>query len=167
MCDESRADFGDPMRERELEARDEQLLDVGPADVLRLLDLNHTENMDGSEPRTMPGSHILIVALDGIRARELTVLLVHVVCTRARVITDPNTEVLDLQRLLFMNNVDADDFTIGFFDLLQLPEEVPEPRLRDDLIRRKDAHTIDFRSRLGLRRQMTPDDLIFLKAHVE
>ena len=46
MCDESRADFGDPMRERELEARDEQLLDVGPADVLRLLDLNHTKNLE-------------------------------------------------------------------------------------------------------------------------
>jgi hypothetical protein len=47
------------------------------------------------------------------------------------------------------------------------PEEVPESRLRDDLVRRKDAHTIDFGSWLGLRGQMTPDDLVFLKAHLQ
>ena len=49
---------------------------------------------------------------------------------------------------------------------MDTPEEVPEPRLRDDLIRCKDAHTVDFRSRFRLRGQMTPDDLVFLKAHL-
>jgi hypothetical protein len=49
---------------------------------------------------------------------------------------------------------------------MNTPEEIPEPRLRDDFIRRKDAHTVDFGSRLGLRGQMTPDDLEFLKAHL-
>ena len=51
----------------------------------------------------MPCGHILVEAFNGIRARELTVLFVHVVCTRARVITDPDTEVLDLQWLLFVD----------------------------------------------------------------
>jgi hypothetical protein len=60
-------------------------------------------HMNRPEPRTMPSSHILIQAFDGIGARELTVLLVHVVCTRARVIADPDSEVLDLQWLLFVN----------------------------------------------------------------
>ena len=59
--------------------------------------------MDGPEPRTMPSSHILIETLDGIRAREFTVLLVHVMCTGTRVVADPNAEVLDLQRLLFVD----------------------------------------------------------------
>ena len=59
--------------------------------------------MDGPEPRTMPSSHILIETLNGIRARELTVLLVHVMCTGTRVVADPNTEVLDLQRLLLVD----------------------------------------------------------------
>jgi hypothetical protein len=59
--------------------------------------------MDGPEPRTMPSSHILIETLDGIRARELTVLLVHIMCTGTRVVADPNAEVLDLQRLLFVD----------------------------------------------------------------
>jgi hypothetical protein len=59
--------------------------------------------VDGPEPRTMPSSHILIETLNGIRARELTVLLVHVVCTGTRVVADPNAEILNLQRLLFVD----------------------------------------------------------------
>ena len=63
-------------------------------------------------------------------------------CTRARVVADPDTEVLDFQGLLFVDlergqwvapnacllnsckgsthKIDANNFTIGFFDLLQL-----------------------------------------------
>ena len=51
----------------------------------------------------MPGCHILVEALDGIGTRELAELLVHVVCSRTRVVTKPYTEVLDFQWLLFMN----------------------------------------------------------------
>lgn len=51
----------------------------------------------------MPGSHVLVETLDGVRAGELAILLVHVVCTRAGVVTEPDTEVLYLQRLLFVN----------------------------------------------------------------
>jgi len=49
---------------------------------------------------------------------------------------------------------------------MDTPEEVPESRLRDDLVRRKDTHTVDFGSGLGLRGQMAPDNLVFLKAHL-
>jgi hypothetical protein len=59
--------------------------------------------MNRPEPRTMPSSHILIEALDGIRTCQLTVFLVHVMCTRTRVVTEPDTEVLDLQRFLFVD----------------------------------------------------------------
>lgn len=45
----------------------------------------------------MPGGHVLVEGLDGVGAAELTELLVHVVCTRTGVITDPDTEVLDLE----------------------------------------------------------------------
>ncbi len=51
----------------------------------------------------MAGSHVLVEALDGVRARELTELLVHVVRARARVVPDPDTEVLDLERLPLLN----------------------------------------------------------------
>ena len=36
------------MRERELEVGGHQLLDVWPADVVRLLDLDHTQDLDGA-----------------------------------------------------------------------------------------------------------------------
>jgi len=45
------------------------------------------------------------------------------------------------------------------------PEEVPESRLCNNLVRSEDAHTIDFRGRLCLSREMTPNDLEFLQTH--
>lgn len=45
----------------------------------------------------MPGGHVLVERLDGIGTGELTELLVHIVCTRAGIITDPDPEVLDLE----------------------------------------------------------------------
>ena len=44
----------------------------------------------------MSGSHVLVESLNGICPAHLTVLLVHVVCTGARVVANPDTEVLDL-----------------------------------------------------------------------
>ena len=59
--------------------------------------------MDRPETGTVAGSHVLVEGLDGIRASELTELLVHVVGTRPRVVAEPDTEVLDLQWLLLVN----------------------------------------------------------------
>lgn len=44
----------------------------------------------------MTGGHILVEGIDGGDAGHLTVLLVHVVGTGARVVADPDAEVLDL-----------------------------------------------------------------------
>lgn len=56
--------------------------------------------MDGPEAGTVAGSHVLVEALDSVNTGELTELLVHVVGARARVVSEPDTEVLDLGRLL-------------------------------------------------------------------
>jgi hypothetical protein len=53
-------------------------------------------HLDGPESSTVPRSHILVQSPDGSSSRELTVLLVHVVGTRTRVISNPDTKVLDL-----------------------------------------------------------------------
>ena len=45
LRDEGRARLGDTVRKRELEARDQELLDVRAADVLGLLDLDNTEDL--------------------------------------------------------------------------------------------------------------------------
>ena len=59
--------------------------------------------MDRPETSPVPRRHILVQTPDRIRTRELTELLVHVVGTGTRVVTDPDTEVLDLQGLLLVN----------------------------------------------------------------
>jgi hypothetical protein len=49
------------------------------------------------------GGHVLVERIDGGDAGHLTVLLVHVVGTGARVVPDPDAEVLDLLGLLLVN----------------------------------------------------------------
>ena len=59
--------------------------------------------VDGAESGTVTGSHVLVQGLDGISPRHLAELLVHVVGSGARVVTDPDTEVLDLQGALLVD----------------------------------------------------------------
>lgn len=131
--------------------------------------------LDRPEARSVAGSHILVESIDGGDAGHLTVLLVHVVGTGARVVADPDTEVLDLLGALLVDLsqislpslymcrhgclshvvtathlVDRDDLAVGLLDLAELAKEVPEPRLSDDLVGRKNAHTVDLGGGVGL-----------------
>ncbi len=60
-------------------------------------------HVDRPEAGTVTGSHVLVESSDGFRPGELTELLVHVVCAGTRVVTEPDTEVLDFQWLCLMN----------------------------------------------------------------
>ena len=51
--------------------------------------------MDRPEAGAVTGGHILVKSVDSVGSGHLTVLLVHVVGSRARVVADPDTEVLD------------------------------------------------------------------------
>lgn len=55
------------------------------------------------EAGTMPGSHVLVKAVDCLGTGEFTEFLVHVVGSGARVITEPDAEVLNLERLGLVN----------------------------------------------------------------
>ena len=59
--------------------------------------------MNRSETSTMSRSHVLVEALHSISASEVAELLVHAVCTRARVVLEPNAKILDLQRFLLVD----------------------------------------------------------------
>lgn len=65
--------------------------------------------MNRPEAGTVPRGHVLVEALDGSGTAKLAELLVHVVCTGARVVAEPDAEVLDLQRLLLVDLGTADD----------------------------------------------------------
>jgi hypothetical protein len=117
------------VRKWELEVLGEELLDVWALDVLGLLELNNLEdlqnvlgsnrfgstwrgtNVDGTEARSVSGSHILVQGLNGIGPGHLPVLLVHVVGAGAGIVTDPDAEVLDLERALLVDLIFISDMS--------------------------------------------------------
>lgn len=60
--------------------------------------------------------------------------------------------------------VQRDDLSVGLLDLSQLGEEVPESASCDDIVWCKDTHAVELWCWVGVRRQMTPNDLVFLQA---
>lgn len=58
----------------------------------------------------------------------------------------------------------ADDLAVGLLDLPQLHQKVPKPRLRDHRVWCEYAHAVELGCRVGIRWQMTPDDLVFIEA---
>ena len=59
--------------------------------------------MDRPETGSVAGGHVLVKGIDGVGSGHLTVLLVHVVGARARVVADPDAEVLDLLGALLVD----------------------------------------------------------------
>lgn len=59
--------------------------------------------MDRPETGTVARGHVGVERGGGIGPRHLTVLLVHVVGARPRVVTDPDAEVLDLVGVLLVD----------------------------------------------------------------
>lgn len=56
-------------------------------------------HLNRPEPGTVAGRHVLVQRSDSISATKISDLLVHVVCARARIISDPDAKVLNFQRL--------------------------------------------------------------------
>ena len=59
--------------------------------------------MDGPETSTVAGGHVGVQGLDSIGPGQLSVLLVHVVSAGARVVSQPDAEVLDLLGVLLVD----------------------------------------------------------------
>jgi len=59
--------------------------------------------VDGPEAGAVTGGHVLVHGLDCVGAGHIAVLLVHVVGAGAGVVADPDTEVLDLLRVLLVD----------------------------------------------------------------
>lgn len=61
--------------------------------------------MNRAETGTVTSSHVLVEGLNGLSPAHLAELLVHVVGAGARVVAEPDTEVLDLERALLIDLV--------------------------------------------------------------
>lgn len=105
------------MRQWEFQIRFQKLLNVWSSDVILLLDLDNFEDVNRATSRSVPRSHIFVKRVNSVDPAELPVLFVHIVRSTSRVVPNPDTKVLDLQRLLLMNNVDADNLARGLLDL--------------------------------------------------
>lgn len=57
----------------------------------------------------MAGGHILVERLDSISPRHFPIFLVHVVCAGTRIVTNPDTEVLNLQWAFLVDLKKEDD----------------------------------------------------------
>lgn len=151
------------MRKRELEVLGQKLSGVWSLDVLGLLDLDDLEDVNGAPSGSVTSSHVLVKGLDGADTGEITVFSVHVVDTGTRVVTDPDTEVLDLGRSLLVDLVDGDNLTSGLLDSSQLGEEVPETGLSNNRVWCEDSHTVELWLWLLLSWQVTANDLILVE----
>ena len=60
-------------------------------------------HVDRPEASAVASGHVLVQRLDSIGTREFTELLVDVVGSRARVVANPDTEVLYFERLLLVD----------------------------------------------------------------
>lgn len=152
------------MGKRELEVLLKELLDVLSLDVVLGGKLNNLEHVDGSESRSVSGSHVLVQHLNSVGSRNISVLLVHVVGAGSRVVSDPDTEVLDLGGGLLGDLVDGDNLTGGLLDLLELGQEVPESGLGHNLVGGKDSHSVELLLGGSLGRQLSANNLVFVES---
>lgn len=88
----------------------------------------HPDDLDAVSSGAVTGSHVAIALSDSTGDGHVTILAVHVVGSRPGVISEPNTEVLDLQWFLLGDLLDTDDFTSGLLEFPQLTQKVPKPR---------------------------------------
>lgn len=65
------------MGEGESELGLEELLDVRSSDVLLLLNLSNSEDVDRSESSSVSSGHVLVKGLDAVGSGKISVLLVH------------------------------------------------------------------------------------------
>lgn len=59
--------------------------------------------VDRPEAGAVTGSHVAVQSLNGVRTGHLTVLFVHIVSARPRVVAQPDAKVLDLHGVLLVD----------------------------------------------------------------
>lgn len=132
------------MRQRETKFGNKKLLDVWTTNVGRLLYLSDPEDLDRTESSAVTRGHVLVASMSGVDPRQLSEFLVHVVGTRARVVSKPNTKVLNLEGFLLVDDVESDDLTGCLLHFPQLTEVVPESRFSNHIVGSKDSHAVKF-----------------------
>lgn len=153
--------LSDAVGQGELQVGLQQLLDVRAADLVAA-QLSDADDLDRAEAAAVAGSQVLVALLHSLNTAHTSILLVHVVGAGARVVAQPDAEILDLERTVLVNLAQRHNLAVGALDLLELAQKVEEAGLGDNLVRGKDAHLVELGGGLGSGRQAAADDLVLV-----
>jgi hypothetical protein len=103
-----------------------------------------SDNLDGSRASAVTTGHFIIQLRDCSGQGNISEFAVHIVGTRTRRVTKPDTVVLDNSVILFNNLHTVQDFTSGLLHLSELMHVIPELGLGDDRVGGKDDHPVSF-----------------------
>jgi hypothetical protein len=139
----TRRGFEDTVRQREFESRVVELLNVG-ATSIRSLDFLHLKDLQTTVGHTMLSGHFLKQLVDGANAGGISEFLPDVVSGGAGLVAKRDAEILHLARMLLLNRIHCQYFTLRASHFVQLRHEVPKAAFGDRVIRGEEEHAIDF-----------------------
>jgi len=150
----------DLARKRELDLRVVELLGGGTTTILGRHFL-HLDDLDRGGSGSVPGAHVAVALSHRPGGRQVAVFAVHVVSTGARVVSEPDAEVLNGGRLLLVDLLAGDNLAHSLLDLLQTIQVVPEARLGHHAIRGEDTHPVQRGDPQFVGGNLSPDDAVF------
>ena len=147
------------MREREPDVLLGKLSSIGPPKFTGT-DRSSADDLDRPRTTTVTSSHLVIKLRHGSSELQVTVLAVHVVGSGARVVTEPDSVVLDGAGVL-LDKLDAvKNLTSGLLHLTELTHEVPELGLGSHRVGGEDNHTVGLGVGVLLSGSLTADHLV-------
>ena len=103
-----------------------------------------TDDLNGARATTVSASHFIVELRDSPSEPDIAELAVHVVSSRAALVTQPDTIVLDNVGVLLNNFNTVQNFTRCLLHLTELVHVVPELGLGNNSVGGKDDHTVRF-----------------------
>jgi len=123
--------------------------------------LLHLDDLNGGGSGSVPGAHVTVTLSHRAGGRQIAVLAVHVVGTRARVVSEPDAQVLDGSRPLLVDLLAGDNLADSLLDLLQTIQVVPKAGLGHNAVRGEDAHPVKRRNSQFVGGNLSPNDAVF------
>ena len=121
------------------------------------------DDLDRVISGSMLGSHVVVHGGDSLAQGHVTVLPVHVVGSRSGIISQSDSVIVDLARVLFIHFLTGYNLSGSLLKLTQLTQEIPKPRLSNNLVRSKDLHPVQGSDRLLVGGQLPTNHLPFLQ----
>ena len=142
---------------------------------LKILIFNNSglDDLDGTITSTVSTSHLLVALLNSTEESVITILLVHVVSTGTRVVSQPDTIVLDFgvslvdlpKSAITRSNaylINSKNLTSTLLHLLKSVHEIPITRLGSDGVGSEKTHSVNFGFRVSFGRKSTTNNVIIV-----